>query len=728
MPRPSNPPAGGSGSPAISIDFIRMLKQYKWVLLAASVVGIFGGAAAHFVLLRIAPQYRASVLYSTMPQQVNVIDRAANATDLQEMDRFAQTQARIMVSDRIIREALRDPKIRAETKWAQSFITPEGQIDATAGGRDLRDRVSARAVTSTNLVELTVSAGDREDASLLANSIHEAYFRDVQLTTNNASREQRDALDRRARTLREDLARIEERQNRILAENKITSNNPDINVEVDKLRNIEPEIVRLQQAMDQFRTDLTRMETQLQAEGVPQYGPELRDQVENDSVVQAFKSEIADIKSRIDALVAGRLGRDHRDVVSLREMMGAKENELNNMRERKLRELFDATMGNTRNAIDRVRAQIEELSAQREAAVKRREEITLVMAEYATLGKQKEELLREQSEVRGAMQNIASLDLMVSSNRIGRMRVVEMARPPEVASFPRLSIMLSAGLVLTLGAVAGFLVLRELLDTRIKGPSDISLIRGIKLMGMVPAASDDPARPAAPESAYRDAPTGAMAEAFRQMRPGLLKRLHAANQKTLLIVGATPSSGASTVVANLAVACASAEHRVLLIDANLRRPALHKLFKLGEGPGLANILAKSGTLEAAIQQTSTDNLHLLSAGDVQFRSTPERLGSEAMSRLLREAAERYDLVLIDAAPALVAGDALAIANRSDASILVVRALAEKRGLIARIAHQLGEAKAEELGVIVNAVRASAGGYLRGNIRAAFEYQNNGQSA
>jgi Mrp family chromosome partitioning ATPase len=93
-----------------------------------------------------------------------------------------------------------------------------------------------------------------------------------------------------------------------------------------------------------------------------------------------------------------------------------------------------------------------------------------------------------------------------------------------------------------------------------------------------------------------------------------------------------------------------------------------------------------------------------------------------MTALLAEAKSRYDLVLIDTAPAIVAGDGLALAQRCDASLLVVRAMGEKRGLVARVRNELSETRGEFLGVLVNAVRASPGGYLKGNLRAAQEYQ------
>ena len=171
------------------------------------------------------------------------------------------------------------------------------------------------------------------------------------------------------------------------------------------------------------------------------------------------------------------------------------------------------------------------------------------------------------------------------------------------------------------------------------------------------------------------------------------------------------------------IACAGSGERVLIIDANLRRPAVHKAFKLAEAPGLGDILAGQGTLDALAQPSGVENLWVVPAGSLANRAVPERLSSESMGRLINEAATKYDRVFIDVPPAIVSGDGMAIANRADAVALVVRAMHEKRGLVNRLRSQLGEARAEMLGVIVNAVRSSAGGYFKRNIQATHAYQS-----
>ena len=100
----------------------------------------------------------------------------------------------------------------------------------------------------------------------------------------------------------------------------------------------------------------------------------------------------------------------------------------------------------------------------------------------------------------------------------------------------------------------------------------------------------------------------------------------------------------------------------------------------------------------------------------------ERISGHHMKELLASVRDQYDIVLIDVAPAIVAGDAMILANMVDSSMLVVRAMSEKKGQVARVARELDECRAELLGVLVNAVQSAAGGYMRQNIRTAFNYR------
>jgi len=175
------------------------------------------------------------------------------------------------------------------------------------------------------------------------------------------------------------------------------------------------------------------------------------------------------------------------------------------------------------------------------------------------------------------------------------------------------------------------------------------------------------------------------------------------------------------VITNLAHSCSASGLKTLIIDANIRRPNIHNALEIGTGPGLSDVLAGEDSLESCIVKTDRGP-SVLRVGSAKNRLA-EQLSSTQMKQLLQQVRDEYDMVLIDVAPAIVAGDANILANMADGSMLVVRAMSEKRGQVARMSRELNEARAEFIGVLVNAVRASAGGYMRKNIRTSFNYRD-----
>ena len=302
-----------------------------------------------------------------------------------------------------------------------------------------------------------------------------------------------------------------------------------------------------------------------------------------------------------------------------------------------------------------------------------------------------------------------------------RVVVASDEKVPREVSFPRLTVILPATMLGIVGLVSALILAIELMDSRVKGPADIALMPRTRLLGWIPDASEDPAGSGAIETTFRDRPRGVIAENYRQLRSVMAKRMLQAGHKSLVVIGGMPGSGSTSVLCNIALSWAAADKKVAIVDANFRRPGAHRVFALREGPGLADVLS-GAPLEEAIQHTGDSRLDLISAGSREKRVF-EMFSSERFSQLLAELKARYDLVLIDVAPALVASDSLSIANRCDASCLVVRALGEKRGLVGRLRNDLNDARSEFLGVVVNAVKPSAGGYIRGNMRATHEYQN-----
>ena len=261
----------------------------------------------------------------------------------------------------------------------------------------------------------------------------------------------------------------------------------------------------------------------------------------------------------------------------------------------------------------------------------------------------------------------------------------------------------------------------EVMDQRIKSAADVAMIPRTRILGIIPDADEDPANHTSIETLFMDSPNSVLAEHFRQLRTKITKSMGAHGHKTLLVAGAMPGSGATSVATNIAQACMAAGKNTLIIDTNFRRARIHTAFGLLESPGLGEALAGDQPITDCIQKTTTKGPDVMAAGARNLRVV-ERLGTQAMGQVLAEVSTMYDVVILDVAPAIVAGDAITLSSQVDATMLVVRAMSEKRGQVARLKNELSDNRAEFLGVLVNGVRSSAGGYMRKNIRTSHQYQ------
>ncbi len=190
--------------------------------------------------------------------------------------------------------------------------------------------------------------------------------------------------------------------------------------------------------------------------------------------------------------------------------------------------------------------------------------------------------------------------------------------------------------------------------------------------------------------------------------------------QVLLVVGGMPESGTTTVVTNIAAAAAAAGRSVIVVDANFRRSRLAGAMGAeGEAEGLGDLLMEKASVDQAIQSTES-GIHVIGAGRPGNRIY-ERFNNGRFEAVMTELRHRFDLIIVDAPPAVVAGDAMVLANKVDAAIMIVRAFQEQRGLVARLMHQLIDARCEMLGIILNRPRGTAGGYFKKNFETMARY-------
>ena len=197
-----------------------------------------------------------------------------------------------------------------------------------------------------------------------------------------------------------------------------------------------------------------------------------------------------------------------------------------------------------------------------------------------------------------------------------------------------------------------------------------------------------------------------VAESYRVLRTNILFASLDKPIKTIVLTSTAPAEGKSTTVANLAIAFAQTGSKVLLIDADLRRPTLHKVFKITNPLGLTNLLLQSVATELALRDVGVPNLRLITSGPIPPNPS-EVLGGNRMKALLSSLGQTFDFILLDSPPTLAVADSSILAATADGVILVVAADEVSRDKARKAKEQLASVKANILGVVLNGVESDS---------------------
>ncbi len=262
-----------------------------------------------------------------------------------------------------------------------------------------------------------------------------------------------------------------------------------------------------------------------------------------------------------------------------------------------------------------------------------------------------------------------------------------------------------------LAAVVGFMVaagvvfLIAYLEDEIRDPSELSQRWGIPVIGVITnfSASQEPlitlSKPRMPVS-----------ESFRSLRTNLQFSGIDAPLKTLLITSASPSDGKSSVAANLATVIAQSDKEVVIIDGDMRRPTMHKVFKLSNRLGLSDYFIRTpDKMTGVVKKTAVNGLSIITSGSLPPNPS-ELLASTKMQDVINLLAKHFDMVILDSPPLLAVTDALILAKSVDGVILVIDPKKTKRGAIQQAVEQLKRLDARLLGIVLNNIKVKRSSY------------------
>lgn len=203
-------------------------------------------------------------------------------------------------------------------------------------------------------------------------------------------------------------------------------------------------------------------------------------------------------------------------------------------------------------------------------------------------------------------------------------------------------------------------------------------------------------------------PKSIESEAYKTLRTSIQYSSFNKQLKTMLITSSEKEEGKSTVSGNLALSFAQNNKKIILVDCDLRRPSIHRKFKISNLIGLSEVLIGKISLEETVQRYN-DNLDILSSGKIPPNPS-EMLSSNAMNNLIKTLKEKYDIVILDSAPLQAVTDAQILATKVDGTILVVRAERTKKESIIESKNRLDKVGANIIGTVLNAVENNRGKY------------------
>ena len=689
----------------------RILHKWRWMVATVFIL-IVAGTAVH--TYNIVPTYEARARVLVEPERVNIL----KFEDVVQQDRSIDAQLAVLQSRWLAKETMKTLHLLRETPEAPE-LPPSIPVAAPIGLRamwgDIKTRLAgwglpvtpppppfvldpsasensqisaflgglSVATVTKGVLDLKYRSADPVLAAKIVNGHAKQYVDETLQTRVSAVKEVSDWL----------AARMSEEKEKVDTADRALQSFRDQNGLIVAAGSENPTVVRLNELSTQ---QMRAREARLDKESALNKARALRadtsymlhlPQVMSSSLAQQARMEIERLQQD-RAAMAEKLREQHPDMVRNAAAIQAAQAKLQSELDRALDIMRDevTTAQSVENNITAL------LEQQKGAAVgQNRKSIQLgILEREVENNRQIYDMLVQRARETNIEKEV----------RPAQIRVLDPAEVPTSPVSPNLQqnmmLALFAGIVLSLALAFGF----EYLDSRIKTPDEIKTQLKLPLLGFLPELTT---RSDAESPLITASVPSAFLEAMRSIRTNVLYSSADESLKAIAITSAGLSEGKTILASNLAIAIAQAGERVLLIDADMRRPTLHSLFKLTREPGLSNLLVGDVKAKDAVQASGIPNLWILPSGH-RPPNPPELLGSQRFRNMIAAFADHFDWVLLDAPPVMPVTDACVLADRSTGLIFVAGAERVSRQVARRALEQLSHVDARVIGGVLTRVR------------------------
>ncbi len=701
------------------LDYWRVLQKRRNVAVAffAAVVGIvlvytftvtpiFTGAAQILVELERNPT-------------MTFAEGAGAFIQMRDSAEYYRTQTEILQSrafgDRVVRKLQLDKNpyfVRKKDGFARGFLkkiasfledllpdsaAPKNPIPLSVIQEELDpvitnevlENMSVEIGKGSNILKIYYSSDDPLIAASMANGIAAAY---IEHNLDIRVRPFRDAVEWLSARMVESRARMEESE-KIVQNYKegqgIVSFEQRENVITQKLQELVSQLVQAEGKRNESEVRYKQIQSVIEKPELLATVPDIM----NNLVIQGLRNEELAIKKRFSER-SEKYGPKHPQMIKARTELETVQRSLTT----EARKMLSAGRTEYDIALARERSLREAIDVQKQEVLdlSRKSIDYEVIAGESISNKQFYELLLKKLQE-------ASLS---SGINVSNAQIVDGATVPREPVRPRK--MLNILLALFVGSVGGIFAafFVEYMDDTIKTPDDIESVLALPFLGYVPATDKEEG----PIYMF-SGPRAAIAESYRTIRTSIM--LSSTEDKPLqviLVTSTIPSEGKTTTASNLAVAMAQMGERVLLIDTDMRRHNLHKVFTLDNLIGVSDVIVDNANLEMAVRPLQqVQNLHVITGGTLAPNPS-ELLGSNSMKSIMNTLRQRYDRIVLDSPPVMAFSDALVLSRLSDGVVFVIWGGETARDQIRKIIQSLRSVNAKLVGIVLNNVDMSMRAY------------------
>ncbi|MCB1041450.1 MAG: polysaccharide biosynthesis tyrosine autokinase [Acidobacteria bacterium] len=719
------------------LEYLGLLRKHLKVIVLFGVAGFAAGFLYWFIT---PPKYRAAVILKMSHMSRDVIGFGQQFVWDPYREEFFKTEFQIIesipVAERVVRELglayftdeadvakdgenlttlITDELSEAEEKDAQTRRAQE----ITSLARGLVGSVAANSVRGTNLVQVSFTARDAERAQTIANTWAKAYIAHDLDVNYEKNLEAYTFISNKSDDLRSKVDRMVAEVNRLKQEKDIVSiGRSNTTMEEDALSRLNDLMLEIESELAQ---KMTYKETLVKS------GHTQSSAVNQEPVVKDLVTRLSQERSKYEQDL--KIYKPQAPVMESRaNQISAMERELDKQRRKVHEQLVTAAQAEIaakESELERIKGNFErQKRISTETKVVAQSQIDDLDSQISVMRKQLEMLDFKREE----------LDLALSLKNIGRSDKVIMqeATKPGGPFAPSLKRFSMAGVVIGLLIAAGLIFILEVTDRKIHTAEMLERISGVPSLATIPRIESDTKIKKGATDNHEDRakiaflthsnPTCAFAENYRHLRTNIQLSKAERNQ-VILVTSAMSGDGKTISSTNLAISIAQLDRKVLLVDCDLRRPKMHKIFRTSDQRGVVTMIVDRDPVTKSAHHTAIPNLDVLPAGPIA-PNPAELVASPRMAEVVDEWRKAYDFIVMDSSPILAVTDASILAHQVDSVIFVAKASVTIRDDAARATQILAQNGIRALGTILNGYDYNMGrkyGYKYGYRRYGYGY-------